>query len=291
MNRKHKYLSLILALAVAFGMMPLMAYADDQDISANTDTISVAVPSGDLNTDAESADPDAGVSLAEEGYSIITVKKSKDYSFYPMTVDDPVTNTSNFYVKTPEKGLLTLAFVDSEGNPISYCDVKTKKFKDYEHLSFESPLLDVGVKKGTYQFTAKPSVPSYYLAIKFTKLSESKYGSSKKKAAVIKKNKKAKGLFITDSKKVHWYKIKHTNTKAIKVYIKPTMSKGGSYGGYTVTIYKGSAKVGPYTEQANSNLTVSLYNLGNKSKLAKGTYYVKVQSYNGGNGSFTVKWK
>ena len=152
MNRKHKYLSLILALAVAFGMMPLMAYADDQDISAYTDTISVAVPSGDLNTDAESADPDAGVSLAEEGYSIITVKKSKDYSFYPMTVDDPVTNTSNFYVKTPEKGLLTLAFVDSEGNPISYCDVKTKKFKDYEHLSFESPLLDVGVKKGTYQY-------------------------------------------------------------------------------------------------------------------------------------------
>ena len=35
----------------------------------------------------------------------------------------------------------------------------------------------------------------------------------------------------------------------------------------------------------------SIYTVGKNNKLAKGTYWIKIQSYNGGNGYFTVKWK
>ena len=96
---------------------------------------------------------------------------------------------------------------------------------------------------------------------------------------------------ITNAKKTHWYKFKNKKLQKVSVVIDTKISKGSSAGGLKVTIYDKKRQL--YTRKLYPNakpLTVKLSSPG-KKKLKKGTYYIKVESYNGGNGYFTVKWK
>ena len=69
-------------------------------------------------------------------------------------------------------------------------------------------------------------------------------------------------------------------------------SSGGGYGGIKVTLYdKRGTIVSRTIYPTDGSLTISLYTWGKNNKLVKGTYWIKIQSYNGGNGYFTVKWK
>ena len=70
------------------------------------------------------------------------------------------------------------------------------------------------------------------------------------------------------------------------------MSQTGNYsGGIRITFYDKRGKFGSRTYyEGEYNNMLELYTIpGNK--LRKGTYYIKVESINGGTGHFTLKWK
>ena len=143
-----------------------------------------------------------------------------------------------------------------------------------------------------YTFAVKTYSPIYNIRVNFVKVAENKFGAKKKKAVSLKAKKAYKGLIITDAKKAHWYKFKNKKVHKVKITVTSNLCNGSSLGGLRVTAYGKKGKIGSkiiYADAASSSFT--LYTVGKGSKLAKGTYYLKVESYNGGNGYFTVKWK
>jgi len=203
-------------------------------------------------------------------------------------------NTSTvtkFKVKVNSPGYLALDVADNTDYGYTV-QIKTSGFKDYEYVSSSNIRRFIGVKKGTYTFTVKSYAPVYTIKARLYKMSQSKYGTSKKKAVAIKAKKAAKGLIITNAKKAHWYKFKNTSLHKVYVTIKSKNNGGGGYGGYRVTLYDKRGSMGSFSiSDDTSSQTISLYTIGKNDKLVKGTYWIKVESYNGGNGYFTVKWK
>ncbi len=121
-----------------------------------------------------------------------------------------------------------------------------------------------------------------------TRISPSKYGSSKKKAKAIKKNKKIKGLFVAGSKKPQWFKIT-TKQKVTKISI--NAAKTDYYLNFKV-YYKSLGKnksalstLGRPTDYNKDTLT------GTTNKKAKHTYYIKVYPEAKASGHYTIKWK
>ena len=132
----------------------------------------------------------------------------------------------------------------------------------------------------------------YGVKVKFNKVSQGKYGTKKSKAATLKSKKIRKGLIITNAKKAHWYKFKNPKTKVVRIYVKGKLTSGGSYGGIKVTLYDSRGVVGSTILTPSSpSVTIKPYTYGKGSKLIKGTYRIKVESYKKGSGYFTVKWK
>lgn len=150
----------------------------------------------------------------------------------------------------------------------------------------------MGVKKGTYTFTAHTSAKALNITLKYVKVKEGKFGTSRKKAPLLKKKSSRSGLIITDAKKAHWYKLENKNGKKMTITINTVLNGGGGYGGLKVTAYQGSRNIGSgtiYSDTSKKVFTITT-TLSNK-KASKGTYYLKIQSYNGGNGKFSIKWK
>ncbi len=230
-----------------------------------------------------------GVQYASSSLKI-TPPSNKWTSWYYHGGTGTTSKTTNFKVNVPSNGYLMMDLYDDvAGYSINY---KTSGFKDYELLTLKDVRRVIGVKKGTYTFTVKSSAPIYKLRVKFTPVKESKYGTSKKKAKAIKKKKTSKALMITNAKKTHWYKFKNKKLQKVSVVLDTKISEGNSVGGLKVTIYDKKRQIYTRTLYSDSkSLTVKLYTIGKKNKLKKGTYYVKVESYKGGNGYFTVKWK
>ena len=196
---------------------------------------------------------------------------------------------STFKVSVPAKGKLALYLGDANGSYSVY--MKTSGFSNYEYVSTSDVRRTIGVKKGTYTFYVKSYAPIYAYRVKFTKVSESKYGSKKSTAASMKKKSKKKGLIITNSKKTHWYKFKNPKLQKVKLVITTSINGGGNYsGGIKVTIYdRRGTSTSRIIYPDTASITLKLYNRG--TKLTKGTYKVKIQSYKSGNGYFSVKWK
>jgi hypothetical protein len=70
------------------------------------------------------------------------------------------------------------------------------------------------------------------------------------------------------------------------------ISNGGTLGGIKITVRFPDKTTQSTTLYARSKGKYDIVydNIGG-SKMKKGTYYIKIQSYNGGNGYFTVKLK
>ena len=220
----------------------------------------------------------------------VSAPKDKWSKYYYHGGTGTTSKTTNFKVKVPSNGYLMMDLYDNvAGYSVNY---KTSGFKDYELLTLKDVRRVIGVKKGTYTITVKSYAPVYKFRVKFTPVKESKYGAKKKKAANLKKKKTAKALMITNAKKTHWYKFKNKKLQKVSVVLGTKISEGNSVGGLKVTIYDKKRQIYTRTLYSDSkSLTVKLYTIGKKNKLKKGTYYVKVESYKGGNGYFTVKWK
>lgn len=196
---------------------------------------------------------------------------------------------SKVTIKVPANGYLMLNMGDASGtSSVSY---KTSGFKDFEYLTQDDAQRYIGVKKGTYTIQVKSYSPIVGINYKLVKKSQNAYGTSKAKAKALKKKSTFKGLLITNSKKAHWYKFKNPKLQKVTVVV-GHKSSGGGYGGIKVTLYDKRGSIGYRTIYPNDGtFKTSVYTLGKNNKLVKGTYWIKVESYNGGNGYFTVKWQ
>lgn len=196
---------------------------------------------------------------------------------------------SKFTIKVPANGYLMLNMGDASG--VFGMEYKASGFKAFEYLTQDDAQRYIGVKKGTYTIQVKSTSSIVGVTYKLVKKSQSAYGTAKSKAKALKKKSTYKGLIITNSKKAHWYKFKNPKLQKVTVVVGHKLS-GGSSAGLKVTICNQSgSKITDYIYTNSPTYKTSLYTVGKNNKLVKGTYWIKVESYNGGNGYFTVKWK
>ncbi len=197
---------------------------------------------------------------------------------------------SSYKIKVTRPGYLDLMMGDEIR---TYgIDYKMSGFSGYETMYNSDARRYIGVKKYTYTVNVKTYTPMYGVKVKLNKITEAKYGTKKSTAATLKNNTTKKGLIITNAKKVHWYKFKNPKTKTVRVYVKSRVTNGGSYGGIKVTMYDSRGEMGSsYLTPNGDSVTIKPYTIGKGSKLVAGTYRIKVESYKGGSGYFTVRWK
>ena len=203
------------------------------------------------------------------------------------------TKNTKFKVKVPSKGYLVLDMKDASGES-SPVYVKTTGFKKYETIKNSDSVRYIGVKKGTYTFNVKTTSPYYDVNVKFVKVKEGAFGTEKGKSKKIGKNASRKGLIITNakvSKKTHWYKFTIIKNSDVNLQINSLLNGGGVYGGLQVSVYGKSGKIKSFNVLPDTpSMSVALSSKNLYGKLKKGTYYIKVQSKNTGNGYFALKW-
>lgn len=162
-----------------------------------------------------------------------------------------------------------------------------KKAKDGTVLGSQQSTLyypTFGVKKGrAYQLST--TLPSYNLSTKgfyvYAKNTaiKNKSGSSKKRAATLKKNKYKKGLVIAGTTKAQWFKFKKTNSKNFKFVF-----KGATNNTFKITIMKGSQKLTYTYDYSLASMSQGFYG-------PSGTYYIKVTPTSKSSGWYNIKWK
>ena len=222
---------------------------------------------------------------------------TKGKVFYGASPDN--SGVSYYKVTAPGNGYLTISFPERLTDYASF-DVKLMNYKknslftNFEYLSSsKSYKTTVGVKKGTYYVAVKNSNDAYGIKVSFTSVKENS-GSSKSKAKSIYKGNTKKGIITAAQSETSgdWYKFKITKTQYVKFTFKVKSSGGGSSGGLKAAFYQ-SGKSYPATSvncYGEDGKTIQLYTPGKGTKLAPGTYYIKVQKYSNGNGYYTLKW-
>lgn len=284
---KRTSICFVLAIALAFTMMPLAAqpakaatakatmgagktltltegvdtlvdFGATSDFDYNNDTYYFKIypkKTGIIKVSGNVAYPISGdVALCNASKKVISKdsKKSKGAWFW--------TDSSTAYFRTVYFGV--------KKNTIYYIRIAdcSPKFVD-----------EAGISKrmGTLKWTNK--------AVK-----NIKYGKTKKKALTIKRNKKKAGVIKAGSKKPQWYKI-NVNKKSAKIYLTSTKNCGkikadvyyrlhGSYGKWMkTTIY--AYRDGAYYYS----------NISGTTKVRR--VYIKVYPGSSTSGAYTLKWK
>lgn len=203
------------------------------------------------------------------------------------------TGESSFKVKVPSNGYLKVTAIDAASS-YSSVSLRTKGFKGWDYVSESNNYYTyIGVKKGTYTIRLK-NAKLYKVETKFTKVKETSAKTSKSSAASIKKKATNKGIIPANkTSKKHWYKIKNPKNQKMKLVVNAKkMSDGGSYGDLKITVYfpDGASSSGYVSAGKSDTFTVKYGRIGT-SKALKGTYRIKVESENGANGFYTLKWK
>lgn len=194
---------------------------------------------------------------------------------------------STMTVSVPATGYLTVSAADGF-NPGYSVYVSTAGFKGWKYLNDTT---FIGVKKGTYKISLK-GAPLYSVKLSFTKIKETSAKTSKKKAAKIKKGKLNKGIIVTNSKKVHWYKIKNPKNQKLNIAFDARKMTDGGSGTIKITAYFPKGKAQSITARAgDSGKFYIRYGTVGTKKALKGTYYIKVESKGGTSGYYTLKWK
>lgn len=149
----------------------------------------------------------------------------------------------------------------------------------------------VGVPKGTYYIGVSTDEDWYAINIKSTKVSENS-GSKKSTAKGILKGSTKKGIITAtqSSTSGDWYKFTINSSQLVKFQI-DTLT-GGYSGGIRVEFYNKN-QTRPFGSAdyyyGTPGDVVSPYTMGS-SKLAPGTYYIKVKKYGSGSGYYKLKW-
>ena len=222
---------------------------------------------------------------------------TKGKVFYGASPDN--SGVSYYKVTAPGNGYLTVSFPErltdySSFNIKLMNSKKNSLFTNFEYLSSSMAYkTTIGVAKGTYYIAVKNSDNAYGIKVSFTSVKESS-GSSKSKAKSISKGSTKKGIITAAQSATSgdWYKFKITKTQYVKFTFKVKANGGGSSGGLKAAFYQ-SGKTYPATSvncYGDDGKEVQLYTIGKGTKLAPGTYYIKVQKYSHGNGYYTLKW-
>lgn len=254
------------------------------------------------NTSAHSAGSTAGRSSANSagnsndkkniGDEIGTIIANRRWQKFEVYTDGEYSNDHRFKIKVPDTGYLAIyvsPYSDSE--PGNYVKFSAPGFRMFENLKPEMHRTYIGVSKGSYDLDGHCYGSGYDMKIRFVKVRESKYGKTSGSAPVLKKGRTCKGVITTDKQQTHWYKIKHTSNRPIRVKAR-TLSSSGGMGGIEVAVYQGGRCVS-YSRSIKADevmkLTAEEYK-GSK-RLEKGICYIKVSSGLGGNGYYSLKWK
>ena len=121
------------------------------------------------------------------------------------------TTVSYYKIKVPSTGTLKVTAVDASCRYPGYSKLQLKKGNSI--VSGEEHLIKglgytttYGVSKGTYKIGVRSSSELYKITATFQKVGQSSFGSSKKKAALMGRDKLYSGVIEAGSKKAKWYK-------------------------------------------------------------------------------------
>lgn len=205
-----------------------------------------------------------------------------------------------FKITTAGTRYLTIKFPWGDGGTSSKYKVKlmnsTKKTNLLKGVvtvdSGRNYVTYAGVPKGTYYVAVSTSTDTCYsINVKATKVTE-KSGSTKAKANKISKGGIRYGIITAtqSSTSGDWYKFVVGSNQVVNFEV--TTLTGGYSGGLKFTFYDSRGAFGTsecYYGEPNKTITPSTqYNGG---RLAKGTYWIKVQKYGSGSGYYKLKWK
>lgn len=224
---------------------------------------------------------------------------SKNVAYYGSSVGS---NYSYYKAKATATGYLTISFPAGTDGDYSKYSVKLMNSSKSKNLFKGVVNIDqygrkfvtyAGVPKGTYYVAIKTTEDYYKVKWNFTKVSENS-GSSRAKAKTLLKGSTKKGTVLVNqtSSNADWYKIKVNSSQTVKFAVN-TLT-GGYSGGIRVSVYSaGKTKAfGSYDfYYGDSAGTLNPYTEYNGGKLAKGTYYIKVQKYGSASGFYSIQWK
>lgn len=203
------------------------------------------------------------------------------------------TSASSVKIKAPAAGYLKVTVRDAIYDAYSV-NVKTKGFKDWSYLSSSNNYTEyIGVKKGTYTIQLK-GAELYKVKVSYVKIKETSAKTAKSKAASLTKNKINKGIVAVNKRKVHWYKIRNPKNQKLTLAVNAKKMSGGgsSLGKLKITCYfpDGKSSYGNLYAGTADQFKITYGKIGT-TKALKGTYYIKVESQDGSNGYYTLKWK
>lgn len=207
-------------------------------------------------------------------------------AFYKVTVPSTGYLTVNMKDPTNQNESYDIQLLDSSKTKYYYMDYEGGRYEPVNEDN--SYTTNIGVKKGTYYIAVNTSAPYYQIMATFHKVSLSATGAYKYYARSMKKGYSKRGVLAVSSSASNWYKITLNKKKTVRLYASTLTGRGGSCkeARLKVTVYKGNKVVKSryFSYASPSGYVIS-------KKLSKGTYYVKVSRYMGGNGWYSLTWK
>ena len=132
------------------------------------------------------------------------------------------------------------------------------------------------------------------MKVSYTSVKENS-GTTKGKAKSIYKGNTKKGIINASQSSTSgdWYKFKITKSQYVKFNIDVMGNSGGGSGGLKFSFYQAGKNYAAFTKNlyGDASADIQLYTSGYGTKLAPGTYYIKVQKYSYGNGYYKIRWK
>lgn len=206
-----------------------------------------------------------------------------------------------FKVKPSKSGLMKVylqeyGYESTYGNVTLYNADKKAVSEKISYSSSGNNELCFGVKKGrTYYLKVEnfygSSTESNAYGVRYTisGMTDKAY-SSKSKAKVLKRKASSTANLFTASTgtATDWYKINVSAKRKTEIKINASWIESGYL---TVTVYKGSKKVGTGKVYAGNSNTFQITYGTTYGKANKGTYYIKVVKSKKANGKYTIQYK
>ena len=211
-------------------------------------------------------------------------------------------SVSWYTIKIKKTGQLKVTVKDSSYRYPGYSKVRLKKdgalISEEEHLIKGLKFSTVyGVSAGTYKIGVRSSSELYKITAGFTAMSPAAYGSSRKKAAEVKKKTRAFGVIEPGSTETRWYRIdlpaKTDKVTKRTIQIKADNSNVNVTGGINFRFqYKSTSSEGLVTTK--KGWLMNNYTEDIEFKLFKKdvrTVYIGVESAEGASGTYEIYWK
>lgn len=261
-------------------------------VDADTESISRSVSTGDFEDTLSDTGAAPKNQYRDMGDEIGTIRVSKKWQTFHVCADGDYSNQSHFSIETPGIGYIIFKVINSgDKEPHNYVQVSADGFESAEFLTPKKPKTYIGVGRGRYTVSTFTLGSGFDICIKFVQVKEGKFAARPKKAPVLTRYISRKGIIRTDKPAAHWYRIRHKNTKPIKIKVKTRNSAGG-IGGIRVSLYEGSRCLSSASSFLRcENLEIKCPSYKGARHLDKGIYYIKVEGHSGGNGYFSVRWK